>query len=194
MDTTTTTSAVDSTAVDEASLPVVKKRKRPSAALMKNISRENQKFLDSIEDDALAIIDTVFPKKIKVLDELFAEFNEKRVTFEFTLSEDGEVVDSNNDVLCVYNMLRSEILELVTYLGTLKLWLKLLVPKIEDGNNFGVGIQQEILMMLGTGRMSAFEVLKLMSNYFLNRGSLVVKAGFSNVTLIRFFTSLFAYE
>ncbi len=40
-------------------------------------------------------------------------------------------------------------MELVEMLNTVKIWIQLNIPKIEDGNNFGVSIQEETVSELG---------------------------------------------
>jgi hypothetical protein len=41
----------------------------------------------------------------------------------------------------ILDMLKKELLIFLEYLNVVKLWIQLNVPRIEDGNNFGVGIQ-----------------------------------------------------
>ncbi len=45
--------------------------------------------------------------------------------------------------------LKKEVMELVEMLNTVKIWIQLNIPKIEDGNNFGVSIQEETVSELG---------------------------------------------
>lgn len=40
--------------------------------------------------------------------------------------------------------------------GTVKLWIQLNIPRIEDGNNFGVAIQEEAIQELGRVEDAAF--------------------------------------
>jgi proteasome activator subunit 2 (PA28 beta) len=40
-------------------------------------------------------------------------------------------------------VLKAEILQLIEFIGTVKIWIQLNIPRIEDGNNFGVSIQEE---------------------------------------------------
>ena len=39
------------------------------------------------------------------------------------------------------DFLKSEILQMVDMCNSVKLWIQLNIPRIEDGNNFGVSIQ-----------------------------------------------------
>jgi hypothetical protein len=49
--------------------------------------------------------------------------------------------DCDEIVTEVLDTLKKELLIFLEYLNTVKLWIQLNVPRIEDGNNFGVGIQ-----------------------------------------------------
>lgn len=49
------------------------------------------------------------------------------------------------------------------------------VPRIEDGNNFGVSIQEETLNELSSSEDSAVHKLESLSKYFTNRGKLISK-------------------
>ena len=56
-----------------------------------------------------------------------------------------------------------------------KLWVQLLVPRIEDGNNFGVGVQDEIIAELARVEEAGFLSLDLMTKYFQTRARIVGK-------------------
>lgn len=56
-----------------------------------------------------------------------------------------------------------------------KFWIRLNIPKIEDGNNFGVGVQEEIVSFLAKAEDSAITIMETISNYFLRRAQLVAK-------------------
>lgn len=49
-------------------------------------------------------------------------------------------------------------LELIEMVGTVRLWIQLNVPRIEDGNNFGVAIQEEAIQELGRVEEAAFNL------------------------------------
>ena len=41
----------------------------------------------------------------------------------------------------VLTILKRELMELIENLNVVKIWIQLNIPRIEDGNNFGVGVQ-----------------------------------------------------
>jgi len=74
------------------------------------------------------------------------------------------------------DLLKVELTELIEYCGTVKLWIQLNIPKIEDGNNFGVSVQEEIVNELSRAEDSAFGILEGMTKYFVTRARLVSKS------------------
>ncbi|VDL81572.1 unnamed protein product [Nippostrongylus brasiliensis] len=61
----------------------------------------------------------------------------------------------------------------VTHL--VKMWITLLIPRIEDGNNFGVSIQEETLSEVRNVESEAASFLDQMSRYFTSRAKLLTK-------------------
>lgn len=59
----------------------------------------------------------------------------------------------------------------------LKMWISFLIPKIEDGNNFGVSIQEETLGEIRTVESEAASFFDQISRYYMTRAKLVSKVG-----------------
>ena len=60
----------------------------------------------------------------------------------------------------------------------LKMWISFLIPKIEDGNNFGVSIQEDMLAEIRTVESEAAAFFDQISRYFITRGKIVTKVSF----------------
>jgi hypothetical protein len=73
-------------------------------------------------------------------------------------------------------LLKREVLDLIEDMGTMKLWIQLNIPRIEDGNNFGVSIQEETVSELSRAEDAGFAVLESMTKYFFSRAKLVSRA------------------
>ncbi|ELK16356.1 Cyclic AMP-dependent transcription factor ATF-6 alpha [Pteropus alecto] len=59
--------------------------------------------------------------------------------------------------------------------STLRMWVQLLIPKVEDGNNFGVSIQEDTVDRLWTVESTAASYLRRFSTYYNTRAKLVSK-------------------
>ena len=55
--------------------------------------------------------------------------------------------------------------------------MQLNIPKVEDGNNFGVDIQQESVSDLAKAEETSFSLLDAINKYFMTRGKLVSRLG-----------------
>nr|CAD7572736.1 unnamed protein product [Timema californicum] len=57
----------------------------------------------------------------------------------------------------------------------LKMWISFMIPKIEDGNNFGVSIQEDTLAEIQSVESEAAAFFDQISRYFVSRGKVVSK-------------------
>ncbi|XP_063680432.1 proteasome activator complex subunit 3-like [Bolinopsis microptera] len=84
-------------------------------------------------------------------------------------------VSCNPVVTELIGFLKPEIRELIEYCNKIKMWIQLLIPKIEDGNNFGVSIQEETISEVSTFCEFAKGSFDDMSRYFVTRGKVSSK-------------------
>jgi proteasome activator subunit 3 (PA28 gamma) len=68
------------------------------------------------------------------------------------------LVKSNKNMSKLHEIIRQEAQELATFVDKVKLWVNLTMPKIEDGDNFGVQIQEEVLGELHRAQESAYNL------------------------------------
>lgn len=55
------------------------------------------------------------------------------------------------------------------------MWILFLIPRIEDGNNFGVSIQEDALTEVRTVETEAATYFDQVSRYYISRGKIVAK-------------------
>jgi hypothetical protein len=95
------------------------------------------------------------------------------------VAEDNGVISadisSNVAVMSVMKLLKANILEFIEHLTSVKIWIQLNIPRIEDGNNFGVTIQEETLSELSRAEEAAFATLESAPKYFLLRAKYLTK-------------------
>jgi len=87
----------------------------------------------------------------------------------------GTKVYCNAIVSELIGILKPEIRELIEYCNKIKMWIQLLIPKMEDGNNFGVSIQEETISEVSTFCEFAKVAFDDMSRYFVTRGKVSSK-------------------
>ena len=56
---------------------------------------------------------------------------------------------------------------------SIKMWISLKVPRIEDGNNFGVSVQEEYISALEGMESSVTTIISSISTYLSDRGILL---------------------
>ncbi|KAG9343785.1 hypothetical protein JZ751_013166 [Albula glossodonta] len=87
----------------------------------------------------------------------------------------GGMMESNHKLVDLIERIKPEIRTLMEKCNTVKMWVQLLIPRIEDGNNFGVSIQEETVTELRTVESEAGSYLDQISRYYITRAKLVSK-------------------
>ena len=64
---------------------------------------------------------------------------------------------------------------MIDYLDQIGLFINLHIPKIEDGNNFGVQIQEQMKGMVSGGQLSAQDFLRNVPKFHTLRAKLISK-------------------
>ncbi|TKS87969.1 Proteasome activator complex subunit 1 11S regulator complex subunit alpha [Collichthys lucidus] len=83
---------------------------------------------------------------------------------------------SNERVKSLLQQVRPEIQTLKEKLNTVSMWVQLQIPKIEDGNNFGVAVQEKVFELLTNTRTKIEAFQTQISKYYSERGDAVAKA------------------
>ncbi|KAI0803214.1 proteasome activator pa28 REG alpha/beta subunit [Irpex lacteus] len=82
---------------------------------------------------------------------------------------------ANKHLATVHGLIKKECEELAEAIDKVKLWINLSMPKIEDGDNFGVQIQEEVLSELHRSQESAYNLRDSARQSHLNRAKLCSK-------------------
>jgi len=160
----------------------------------KRLRRQMKGMIGNLEKECYRIIFDIFPEKIKLLDEMYKhkkEFNLKKNEVNQELptieqltgptKEEQErkttqtMIFANKALTDLVEVLQKEILEMSEMINALSIWVKLNVPRMADGNNFGVEVQEEITKVLEGAEDAGYDVLDSFCTYHSTRGNLVTK-------------------
>jgi len=86
------------------------------------------------------------------------------------------LVPSNKNVTEIVEIFKPSISQLVRDSRSIRMWITLSTPSIEDGNNFGVSVQKNVLGVLRQVESAAVMYYDKVNSYYENRGKLVAKA------------------
>ncbi|KAJ1494105.1 proteasome activator pa28 [Baffinella frigidus] len=111
-------------------------------------------------------IDELSPRKHSNATEIEGAANGVEVKSDFVFA-------SNSAILQQQEYLKSEIQDCLQMLSKVKIWIHLNIPKVEDGNNFGVSIQEDTVNELTKAEDTSFSLLEAVNKYFMTRGKLV---------------------
>jgi len=84
-------------------------------------------------------------------------------------------VPCNMNLIRLIDLIKPEIKDVIEACEKIKMWISLLIPRIEDGNNFGVSIQEEVLNEVHRIQTESINYLDTISRYFITRAKIVSK-------------------
>lgn len=84
-------------------------------------------------------------------------------------------VHCNTPICELIKIVKPVIRALVEDSNLLKMWISFMIPKIEDGNNFGVSIQEDTLAEIQSVESEAAAFFDQISRYFISRAKIVSK-------------------
>jgi len=107
----------------------------------------------------------------------------KKLKYDNSLPQDGTkvmilpsgAVPTNKHLMELVDIVKPHIRKLVEDSNLLKMWISFMIPKIEDGNNFGVSIQEDTLAEVQSVESEAAAFYDQISRYFISRGKLISK-------------------
>ncbi|XP_029979290.1 proteasome activator complex subunit 1 isoform X3 [Sphaeramia orbicularis] len=85
-------------------------------------------------------------------------------------------IESNPALEVLLNQVDPEIRILKEMLNLVSSWLQLHIPQIQDGNNFGVAVQEKVFEMLTNTRTRVDAFQTQIAKYYSERGDAVAKA------------------
>ncbi|XP_008205189.1 proteasome activator complex subunit 3 isoform X3 [Nasonia vitripennis] len=84
-------------------------------------------------------------------------------------------VPCNKHLCDLLHIVKPYIRQLLEDSNLLKMWISFMIPKIEDGNNFGVSIQEDTLAEVQAVESEAAAYFDQISRYFISRAKMVSK-------------------
>lgn len=91
------------------------------------------------------------------------------------VSEEVEI-PSNKLIVDLATQVELIIIESLSMLGTIKMWIQLKVPKYEEGNNYFVGVQEECIEECNRSEEMSFSILEtIQSKVYPERSDLITK-------------------
>lgn len=85
------------------------------------------------------------------------------------------VVGTNSCIVELSNKLKTEMLELQEHMNSLSIWIKLNVPRLQDGASFAEEVQMQLLQLIQDSEEVGFSVLDQFATYHLTRAELLTK-------------------
>jgi proteasome activator subunit 3 (PA28 gamma) len=85
------------------------------------------------------------------------------------------MVPTNKQLVEMIDLVKPFVQDLIDHANKVKMWIAYLIPRIEDGNNFGVSIQEDTMAEARQVETEAATYLDQISRYFITRGKIISK-------------------
>nr|XP_040045730.1 proteasome activator complex subunit 3-like isoform X2 [Gasterosteus aculeatus aculeatus] len=151
----------------------------------RDLKNRVETFREQISSEAEHLVASFFPKKLLELDQFLKNTKKRKLEDGVadeswqggtkTLTVPEGMLKCNTKLVDLIERVKPEIRTLIEKCNTVKMWVQLLIPRIEDGNNFGVSIQEETVAELRTVESEAASYLDQISRYYITRAKLVSK-------------------
>uniref|UniRef100_A0A3Q3CXK6 Proteasome activator complex subunit 1 n=1 Tax=Haplochromis burtoni TaxID=8153 RepID=A0A3Q3CXK6_HAPBU len=151
-------------------------------------------FCQKLTKEAEVLVSTYFPQKLEELQELLKSFRcndlpSLKAPLDIPIPDPAKEeakrkkkeqppcgpICTNEKVESLLPKVKTEIQTLKEKLNTVSMWVQLQIPKIEDGNNFGVAVQEKVFELL-TNTRTKIEGFQTQISYYNERGDAVAKA------------------
>lgn len=160
----------------------------PEKIVELNVLLATKEFADRDFHDVFQAVNIPVPDAVTVAVGGGAEDNNGASAPKRARANDGAAVDGtrvlalpSGPVLCnkpicdLIKIVKPVIRKLVEDSNLLKMWISFMIPKIEDGNNFGVSIQEDTLAEIQSVESEAAAFFDQISRYFISRAKVVSK-------------------
>ncbi|XP_040272847.1 proteasome activator complex subunit 1 [Bufo bufo] len=116
------------------------------------------------------------PEKEKAKEKEKKEKDDKKKDDEEEKGPPCGPISCNEKITSLQRKIKTEIQQLKENLNMVTLWLQLQIPQIEDGNNFGVAVQEKVFELMTSVRTKIDASHTQISKYLSDRGDAVAKA------------------
>ncbi|EGC33641.1 hypothetical protein DICPUDRAFT_36346 [Dictyostelium purpureum] len=82
----------------------------------------------------------------------------------------------NKKIIEAHTKLRKDYIEVIEIFSTIRAWIHMNIPRIEDGNNFGVDIQEDVVATLTKLEDVYTTLLETCESYFTSRAQYMKRA------------------
>jgi hypothetical protein len=148
-------------------MPSIKQVRKTTFAQLKDIISNGSSVIDSMEN---------------VLNTHFNQVSLSQVTASYMEKFMAEPDASNTSLLTAMNVYMDTLSTTISNIQTMERFLSLHIPKMEDGNNFGVTVQMTVAKAMKESREILVKKLEGLPTYHSSRADAVEKMGLSKTT------------
>ncbi|EAL64862.1 proteasome activator complex subunit 3 [Dictyostelium discoideum AX4] len=147
------------------------------------------KYKEDLYEKTVHHLKVTIPKKIAEYQELAKSYGQnseneqdgqtskkrKLDSEDYVLMPIEDLIKTNRVIMETHQKFKKAYIELIETFSVIRGWISLNIPRIEDGNNFGVDVQEDIITQITKLEEVYTSLLDGSESYFASRASLVKK-------------------
>jgi len=140
------------------------------------VEQDLERLKQQLSEKSMTLVFESLPEKVMSLNELYQKYHTYTPDPLSLISHtSSQGATANYQVTALLSHVKLQVLEFVELVDSIKVWVYLQIPRVQDQKSMGSSVQEEIVEMLSSGKAAGLGALENMAKYHFTRAKLISK-------------------